>query len=557
MTFPSPAEGTHTMTRFAASGLLLSMILLGCSGTPRDANKDGVADGVVTPNSVSQVVPTTPTGNVSGQVVTAQFAPLDGATVTLTLGAKSATAANTYTANTDASGNFAFQSVPATAGELTITKAGYTTVHLEVSVPNSAGNFPLDNGNANVGVVGLFALTGAVKLNVVGANGAPAKGVHGLMNVAPAGFVAGTFGTTFGSIIGGTSAQATADDNGQLSFSGLPDIAELASLSTQVTAAYTVTISSFDADGDGRADSYGTTRQYSATDLFTGAEPNTIVLPDARPTTGLGLLATNVGSMTGATEPSHNAVSGATPLYFVFNQPIIETSLKVTVVGEDCATAFAIAAPVVHNGNSVIVTPTATWSPGAKYNVIVRAAAAGGATTQPLMPFIGYVFGFDPTAPVAISPSALFQFKKVTGNTDTSKLQQGDHLYVVFNTLVRAVQSSNAGVFFNLDLYGNGSTGGTNNTDACEYGSTNGCTMSMAEPSVDATATTPAFVCMSSGWTSHYEISVGGVVPANGIAVNTDVKVTFTKTLSTLYGYDNLWGDGIVGDVTGKLTLAP
>ena len=55
--------------------------LAACSG--KDENGDGVSDGVVTPDSVSQVAPSTPVGSVSGQVVKLDNSPIEGARVRL------------------------------------------------------------------------------------------------------------------------------------------------------------------------------------------------------------------------------------------------------------------------------------------------------------------------------------------------------------------------------------------------------------------------------------------------------------------------------------------
>ena len=81
---------------------LVPFLVVGCGA--EDANGDGIADGIQDPNNVSVVVPATPKGTVSGQVLTTQQRPLVGASVAMTIG--SATVA---LATTDESGSFTLQ----------------------------------------------------------------------------------------------------------------------------------------------------------------------------------------------------------------------------------------------------------------------------------------------------------------------------------------------------------------------------------------------------------------------------------------------------------------
>src|SRR4051794_36963796 len=64
---------------------LVPAMMFGCGG-PTDPNGDGIADGIQDPNNVSVVVPATPKGTVSGQVLTTQQKPLVGVAVSMTIG---------------------------------------------------------------------------------------------------------------------------------------------------------------------------------------------------------------------------------------------------------------------------------------------------------------------------------------------------------------------------------------------------------------------------------------------------------------------------------------
>lgn len=60
--------------------------LAACSPAPTDANKDGIADGIRAPNTVTQVAPSNPVGSITGVVTTTKFGPLADAKVQLVLG---------------------------------------------------------------------------------------------------------------------------------------------------------------------------------------------------------------------------------------------------------------------------------------------------------------------------------------------------------------------------------------------------------------------------------------------------------------------------------------
>ncbi len=165
---------------------IVGLLLLAC-GSTTDKNKDGVADGVQTPNDVSVVEPSTPIGTLSGQVLKADLTALDGVTVTVIMGGTGDADGTAYKATSDSTGAYAIGGLPAgSSGQVTLTKTGFATARATAIVPATAGNFPIDNGNANLGAIALTDLSGEQKFQVVTGAGHPAKAAKATIEVTPA-----------------------------------------------------------------------------------------------------------------------------------------------------------------------------------------------------------------------------------------------------------------------------------------------------------------------------------------------------------------------------------
>lgn len=524
---------------------LLAAILAAC-GAPPDTNKDGISDAVRNPDSVTQVAPTTPVGTVSGVVVNTKFVGLDGVNVTLVLGGNSDGMGSAYKATTDAEGNFSFKNVPAGGtAQVTVSKAGYGSARTSVTVPASTGNFPLNNGNGNAGYLVLTELSGTVKFNVYSASGKPAKGARGLLEVTPAAFLS-TGPGTYGSSQGVTSVDTVVDENGVLTFTGVPTVAE----ATRVGASYSVTIGALDEDGDGDIDSLGTSRFFAGSTLFTSPTQN-IFLSDARTSATLAISAASVESLYGGSSaPFRNSVRPADAITVVFNQAVANQTLLVKVVQEDCATNVAVSvnqrAP-----NVLSISPATAWTVGARFNIVIRATGLESGSTNN---FRGFFFSVDPTAPRPLGTTAAFQVRKAPGNNNTSALQPNDELYATFDTPITFLGGTQARAFFNYDLNGNGTIGGMG--DVGEYNTpfTSGYQVDIAEQTFDATNST--FTCRASGYASRYRITFGAL-PAGGVPMMTDLKVTIPKDASASTGYQTAWGQPFTGDITGRMMLAP
>ncbi len=531
----------------------LALVASACASN-KDENKDGIADGVVAATSVTKVAPSNPVGTVSGTVMTTVFKGLDGADVTMVLGGQG-DASGVFKAQTDADGNFSFKNVPAgSSAQITISKAGYGTVRTPINVPGAVGNVPLNDGNGNVGVILLEALSASVKFNVFTRTGKPAKGVRGLLEVSPAGFVgAGTVGT-YGTATGVVSVQATVDENGVATFDNVPDPAELSRVST--ASNFTLVLSSFDEDNDGRVDFLGSVNTYGGRDLFTLGQ-QTILLADARTNQALNIQATNVESLrSGVTSPLRNMLKTNDKIYVLFNQPVLDgASLVAKIVQEDCATSAAMTYALSAQGTLLTITPGAGWAAGVKYAIVIRATPVETSTVANTTAFNGYFFGGDETTPKPVA-AATFKGVKAPGSQGSATaLLTGDTLYVNFDTPIRNIGGASARVFFNFDLNNNGTTGGMG--DVGEYGGAfnTGLTIVAAEPATDSANT---FSCSASGYTTRWAVNLPAL-PLNGVPSGTPVKVVFSKDTSTSDGYQTVWGVPVLptnSELAGTLAVS-
>lgn len=509
------------MNRIVCAALALGLV--GCGGA-----------------AVSQVASSKPLGSLSGLVSNTHFQPLEGVSVTLVLG-EGGDGSATYKATSNGAGGFFFKELPAgSTGQLTLSKAGFGAARLAVSIPSSAGNFPLDDGNGNAGIIALTELNGTQRFTVYSASGKPAKGARGLLEVTPAAFVTTSNGT-YGSGQGVTSVEATADESGVLVFTGIPAADEIA----RVSGNYSLTIGALDEDGDGTIDSLGTARSYSGNTLFINPT-QTIQLSDAATTASLAVSSANLDSLTnaGTSQPYLNALKPNEPITIVFNQAIVEATRTVKVVGEDCATNVPVI--VTQRAPNVLsIAPSASWTTGAEYHFSIRATGLDSGVTRD---FRAFFFAIDPSAPRPVGGSPSFIAKKVPGNTNTGSFESGDELYVVFDTPLTYLGGPQARAFIGADLNGNGSIGGG---DSGEIGSpfSAGFTIDLAEETYDAMNST--FTCRTNNYGTRYRVSYFGI-PSGGIPSNTPMRVTLPDDQAGSSGYQTAWGQVATGDFNGS-----
>jgi hypothetical protein len=528
--------------------LLIACAVLGLAACAQleDANGDGIADGVRKPDSVSVVAPSTPVGTLSGAVTTTTFAPLDGVQVTLILGS-GADASRVRTTTTNAQGAFVFNNVPAGSnGQLLLSKTGYSQARVNINVPGSAGNIPLNDGNGNAGVIALVELTGDVRLRVYTAQGAIARGARAFLEVNPTAFqsVSGAYGAG----VGNFSATAEVDDNGVLAFSGAPNVAEMARVSPNTQ--YTVTIGALDLDNDGRPEFLGSIQQFSASALFTNPA-RTVLLPDARVNAPLAITATNLESFSTAFSPPYrNSLSATEPITIVFNQPItsVEPTRLVRVVAEDCATNVPVSV-AQRAPNTLSIAPTTSWTLGNRYNVVVRATGLDSGTTTD---FIGYFFAIDPGSPQQVSNVATFQVRKAAGNTMTNAYEPGDSLNVIFSTPITR-QAGVAYAYVNFDLNGDNTIGGM--TGAGEFGgpANSGFPIFINEQQQATDPNAGTFFCKQSGYSSRWSINVNRFPPSGNIPNLTQMRVIFPRDNQSSATFQTAWGGPVAIDVNGSI----
>lgn len=531
--------------------LCAAAISLAACAPKDDLNGDGIVDGVRDPDSVSQVAPSNPVGTISGVVINTQNTGIEGAQVTMILG-EGADASRTYKTTTNGEGAYSFKDVPGgSAVQLLFSKTGYSNARLNGNVPGASGNFPINDGNGNAGVLTLTQLNGTQKFRVYTSQGRPARGAKAFLEVKQTAFV--TFSGVYGSPVGNYSGTAEVDENGLLTFTGTPDITELARIDSSIL--FTLTIGALDEDmpPDGRADALGTISNITAGSLFTNPD-RTIILGDAHTAASLQIVATNLDSFYGSFSPPYqNAVKASDAISIVFNQPItqVDTTRVVRVVEEDCQTV--VGTMVTQRAPNVLsITPTAAWTLGKRYNVIVRATGLdSGSTTD----FIGYFFAIDPTAPRPLSPAAPFQVRKAAGNTMSGALQPNDTLNVVFDTPITSQGGPVARAIVNLDLNGDGVTGGMTGFGEFNGPPNSGFPISANE---QTTATDPAlgtFTCRQSGYTSRWSITIATFPATNFIPASTGMRVVFAKDQQSADSYQTAWGSPIAADVNGTIIV--
>ncbi|NNC17797.1 carboxypeptidase regulatory-like domain-containing protein [Corallococcus exiguus] len=404
---------------------VLPLMVWGC-GDPTDADNDGVADGIRDPNNVSVVVPSTPKGTVSGQVLSTTLQPLADVTVAMTIGSQP----TGKSATTDASGNFVMTDVPAAAQVLlTFSKSGYSTLRASSIVPAAAGTVPINNGNASFGPVTLTQLNSSLAVTVVTPQGRPAVGAKGVLEVDKAGSVILSNYDSVSSVISKVYVEATADSNGILTFNGIPSGVELARLG----GTYNLWIAPMDTNGDGVVDTGGYTKSYSGGSIV-GSQATTLAQLNFSKPSGAGALAIeggNVGSLKGDLDPFRNMVRPGEPIYVYFNQPVQPGSLIVRMTDEYAKETLAVTPQVNIGGYSATLTPSGSVQEGKEYNLALRAMSAEGSSSIDTKGF--FVAGSSSSPPaITVSGNATFYDANSSGI-----LEAGEVVVVNFNQPIK------------------------------------------------------------------------------------------------------------------------
>ncbi|AEI63165.1 putative lipoprotein [Corallococcus macrosporus] len=531
---------------------VVPFLAFGCGDDLVDADGDGIADGVREPDSVTVVTPANPKGTVSGQVLSTDLRPLGGVTVEMTIGSS----AEPVSASTDDKGNFTYTNVPAGSNVLlTFSMAGYATLRATAQVPSSAGNVPINNGNASFGPITLARLNGTLNFLVVTPQGRPAAGARATLEATPAGSIsAGDVpSTSTGTAVSSVVVEATANEQGLVTFTGIPSASEMARLRNG-SGQFKLWVSPMDSNGDGIPETGGYVSSYTGTEMVNNSTTRLISLPYSRPqNVPLSIETSNVASLRGAPADMHplrNLVRVGEPIHVYFNQPIQQGSLLVRMTNEDASESLGVTATVNNGGYSATINPGVTVD-GKEYNLDVRAVSTEGGS---LYSSVGYFFAGAATGPAqeTVISAARYQETSLVGVPD---LNPGESVYINFNHPISRTfaTAQHVQVFFNDDINGSGRKG-----DAVgEEGFPIGFDLIMDEPVRPIQTRTPAenpvFTIRTSGYSSRYRFVYGG---ADGLDLSrVELRVGFSKLGSRgINGtYENIWGTPLTADmpVTG------
>lgn len=547
--------------RFARSLLLTLCAVVVASCGPTDANGDGIADGIRTPDNVSTVAPSTPVGSLSGQVLDTRFNPLADAEISVNLGGPNGTGTEALKARSDASGFYFVKGLPAGAQALvTIGKAGYATARASTAIPAAAGNFPINNGNASVNPVLLTQLNGQVKFLVITRSGRPAKQARATLEAFPAFMEVSNFATGYGSQRGSVVVDATADDSGTLTFSGIPSIEELSRLQTS----YTVHVAPHDENGDGVVDSGGFVNVYSGQQLLVNGATRTIVLPDARDDfSPFRVLSTNVRSLTASpfapSPPGDNMLKPSDQIFITFNEALVKEPLVTARLADETGTILLGSTPTIGpTGTTLTIQPTQNLSVGTRYNLSVRVTSID---TGAVLNLNGYIFGGDLASP---KPFAVGTITYKDTSAPNNFLNNGETVTVVFNQPISSYGGGAVALYFNADLNADGQIGPGG---PGEFGSATspffltalepppGQLTNVGSPPVVVAAPLVVDLKPSTYTTTFFAVMNG--LPLAGLPTTTMVRVAFTKNFGVGTGFQTTWAKQVNEDVTATIATAP
>ncbi|NBD10388.1 carboxypeptidase-like regulatory domain-containing protein [Corallococcus silvisoli] len=525
---------------------VLPLLAWGC-GSPTDADNDGVADGIRTPNNVSVVVPSTPKGTVSGQVLGTNLQPLEGVTVAMTIGSQ----ATGKTATTDPSGNFVMTDVPAGAQVLlTFSKSGFATLRATSTVPSAAGTVPINNGNASFGPVTLAQLNSTLRFQVVTPQGRPAVGAKGTLEVDRAGSILLSNYDQASSVVSRVIVEATSDGEGVLTFNGVPSGTEMARLNGN----FNLYVAPLDANGDGIPESGGYVKSYSGAAIVGTSVTTLVPLPYAKPSNvALAVEGGNVASLKGVdNDPLRNMVRPGESIYVYFNQPVQPGSLLVRLTDEYAKESLPVTSSVTLGGYSAIITPTGgIIQEGKEYNIFVRAVSAEGGTNYSRT---GFFFGGDQSTPKAVSIAELrYQEQSLPPAAAATQLNTGEVVYVNFSVPITKQTGTSVQVFFGSDIDNNGTVGGNSYGEIGNY-SGQGFPLDIAEPVKPYATRTPAelpvFTIQPSGYSTRYSFTYGGSVALNPSQIRLVVAFSYLGPVQGINDvYETIWGQPLNVDL--------
>jgi len=426
----------------------LSLLTLACGSDLSDEDGNGVADGILTPNNVSVITPTTPRGYIAGQILDANTQqPLNSANVRVFGGGID------IPLETDKDGYF--QHGPIASGaiySINISKVGYAKVTLSgYSIPTSAGDFPLDNGGTFVGPIGLIPTDGALSVQVVSYSGQPISGAQVTAETSVSHYVGNSSrGTTIGN--------GTTDENGLATVAGLANLLNL-SPRRRASTSFVVTVAPVDLDADGVYDLGGTVMTMTANEVYQRRAPSIVVLSAPEEEQPLQIVASNVDRLVPGKNPQNPTVLAPDEtIYIVFNQPVAGAeSLLVELVDETGDNTIATTVSVGALGNIVQLGHDTLFAAGQEYNLRLLARTADGETGSSLQVAAPFFGRGDPSQAIRV------QGEFVDVNKDSRWGNGSDRFEIRLSRPIgRAdgnVQGFSAQLFLELDLNGTSTIG--------------------------------------------------------------------------------------------------
>lgn len=494
-------------------------------------------------------VPANPLGTVSGQVVASDLSPLADAAISLIVG--NATAPLTTT--TDATGSFRFANLPAGAQVLvTITKPGYATLRGSSTIPSSAGNVPINDGNASFGPVMLTQLNGSVRYLVTTPQGRPAVGARASLRVTPAGqlVLSNNDSSTFQQ--NQVVVNAVVDAQGLLVFGGVPAPLELSRFQS---GSYNLFIDALDANADGIPETAGHVSTDAATTVLSNGGFRSIVLgfPGS---VGFVVENSTVASLKQVTDfdPLRNTVRANETIQLVFTHPVVPASLQVRLTNEYGDTSLPVTAQLGVGGYVATVTPGAgAYTVGAEYNLDVRAVSAQSGASFSKSGF--YFVGEANPAAVSIARVS-YQETSTTGPTAT-QLNGGEFVYVHFTAPLAANIGGQLQAFVNFDL--GGPTPGVIGDAYGEVGYHTGFQVSMAEPLAPVPTRVPAENSVLPITPSGYSTRWAFQFTTSTLTNLTNVGWQFAFAQFSFVAYETFWGQPVTQNLTftGPVTQQP
>jgi hypothetical protein len=326
-------------------------------------------------------------GAVGGLVVAAGPGepPLAGAAVEIV------TPRGTVAVTSDQSGFFHAGGVAAGPLTVRVTLDGYLPVLLDAQLGGAAGSVPVAGATLTLGPIGLVRADGALTVQVVDDAGAPAPMVGAIARLPLTYVDYSSDGAPRAA--GRSSLAASSGADGVLSFTALPDLAQLGYV-VGLSDRLAVDVPPMQVTSAQVPYAFLGVTAFFALEHGSAATP-TIVL--AGPTSPLRVVDTNVDYLLAAAEGqpflagASQLVDPAGPLVIVFNQAIDPITLSAVLTDEEGQPSSVTLAPSTV-GNQLTLAPSQALPGGARLNLALHVEASGASDSSRELDIIAPLF---------------------------------------------------------------------------------------------------------------------------------------------------------------------